>query len=358
MLDQKYNKAAQELGINEASIAYRSNLKKDNCDFASETFRSIKEMGDCLVLVADFKSFFDWLDHQYLKEMIAKLLGESCLPVDYYAVFKNLTRYSSWEWDSLLGLNGLAGVRGARKKLNSFNTILPRDVFHANVKNCVTQNLSSRGIPQGSPASAVLSNIYMMDFDSRINGFASQANGLYRRYCDDIIIAIPTDGKGADYAFSNWVEPIVGFIDGFEGVTLNLEKTALLHYGCTDEGVFGFTEYDLGTGHSLSKSKPLDYLGFVFDGGEIRVRARSISKYYSRLYRKCRSYATAKCSGKGVVPDEIYRTYSRRPGGRSFPNYLEKADRKVGLSDPEASAILRRGKQKIRKAINRSQRNA
>jgi len=44
------------------------------------------------------------------------------------------------------------------------------------------------GIPQGSPMSAVLSNIYMIDFDKRLNQLAIQKGFLYKRYCDDILI--------------------------------------------------------------------------------------------------------------------------------------------------------------------------
>ena len=44
------------------------------------------------------------------------------------------------------------------------------------------------GIPQGSPMSAILSNIYMLDFDKYCCELANNFGGIYRRYCDDKFI--------------------------------------------------------------------------------------------------------------------------------------------------------------------------
>ncbi len=48
-----------------------------------------------------------------------------------------------------------------------------------------------KGIPQGSPISAILSNIYMIDFDVKMKEFISKVNGKYYRYCDDILCIAP-----------------------------------------------------------------------------------------------------------------------------------------------------------------------
>jgi len=56
---------------------------------------------------------------------------------------------------------------------------------------CIRNN-EGKGIPQGSPISAVLANLYMLEFDKIVNEFVTGHGGLYRRYCDDLLIVLPT----------------------------------------------------------------------------------------------------------------------------------------------------------------------
>lgn len=62
--------------------------------------------------------------------------------------------------------------------------------------------MSSHGIPQGIGISTLLSNIYMLPFDREISAFVNQHGGLYRRYCDDIMIIIPHDSELKDETIS------------------------------------------------------------------------------------------------------------------------------------------------------------
>jgi len=43
------------------------------------------------------------------------------------------------------------------------------------------------GIPQGSALSALLSNIYLVDFDEYMFKLGQTIGFIYRRYCDDIL---------------------------------------------------------------------------------------------------------------------------------------------------------------------------
>lgn len=45
-----------------------------------------------------------------------------------------------------------------------------------------------KGIPQGTPISAALANVYMLHFDKRINDAVKPLKGIYRRYSDDMIV--------------------------------------------------------------------------------------------------------------------------------------------------------------------------
>lgn len=46
------------------------------------------------------------------------VLGVNMLPADYYAVFKNITKYSIWELTDLLKINGLEDTEEDIQKLN------------------------------------------------------------------------------------------------------------------------------------------------------------------------------------------------------------------------------------------------
>lgn len=75
-------------------IAFRA-LNKSNIEFANEAFNSIKNRKECGAVALDLSKFFDTLDHLQLKDAWCRLLGAEELPEDHYAVFKNITRYSS-----------------------------------------------------------------------------------------------------------------------------------------------------------------------------------------------------------------------------------------------------------------------
>ena len=49
---------------------------------------------------------------------------------------------------------------------------------------------AKRGIPQGTPISATLANLYMIDFDELIYNITSSVDrpAFYQRYSDDIIL--------------------------------------------------------------------------------------------------------------------------------------------------------------------------
>lgn len=174
-------------------IAYRTNSGRSNIDYANQAFDFIEQCEQCYAIVSDFSNFFDRIDHEKLKKALCNLLKVDCLPADYYAVFKSLTRYSSWEWDSLLEIAGFAGQNEARKKENNQETIITREAFRSNAKLCAKRNDSGFGIPQGSPLSAVLSNVYMIDFDQTMISEVKKSQGLYFRYCDDLLIVLPFD---------------------------------------------------------------------------------------------------------------------------------------------------------------------
>ena len=344
LLNYQYNIWACENNIDDVAIAYRDNLGKNNIDFAKDAFDAIRSFPQCFILVGDFTNFFDNLEHQYLKKMMCEVLGVERLPQDYFSVFKNITRFSSWDWKDIVKAAGEnIAERGVRKKINSKETVLTKEQFQKNKKD-IKKNISGVGVPQGSPVSAVLSNIYMIKFDKDIKRYVTSKGGIYMRYSDDFIIVLPyeRDAEIADftsYIFS-YVESMKGLID------LQKEKTSCYTY--KDEVIY---EGD--------QPSSINYLGFLFDGKSIRIRPRAITKYYYRMRRKANTIGRSNWTsskGRRISAKELYSIYSRNDEKQTFIDYARKAKGILKLNDQEANALIKHHKRKIAMAIKEGQK--
>lgn len=344
LLNYQYSIWACENNIDDVAIAYRDNLGKNNIDFAKDAFDAIRSFPQCFILVGDFTNFFDNLEHQYLKKMMCEVLGVERLPQDYFSVFKNITRFSSWDWKDIVKAAGEnIAERGVRKKINSKETVLTKEQFQKNKKD-IKKNISGVGVPQGSPISAVLSNIYMIKFDKDIKRYVTSKGGIYMRYSDDFIIVLPyeRDAEIADftsYIFS-YVESMKGLID------LQKEKTSCYTY--KDEVIY---EGD--------QPSSINYLGFLFDGKSIRIRPRAITKYYYRMCRKAHAIGRSNwisSKGRRISAKELYSIYSRNDEKQTFIDYARKAKGILKLNDQEANALIKHHKRKIAMAIKEGQK--
>lgn len=344
LLNYQYNIWACENNIDDVAIAYRDKLGKNNIDFAKDAFDAIRSFPQCFILVGDFTNFFDNLEHQYLKKMMCEVLGVERLPQDYFSVFKNITRFSSWDWKDIVKAAGEnIAERGVRKKINSKETVLTKEQFQKNKKD-IKKNISGVGVPQGAPISAVLSNIYMIKFDKDIKRYVTSKGGIYMRYSDDFIIVLPyeRDAEIADftsYIFS-YVESMKGLID------LQKEKTSCYTY--KDEVIY---EGD--------QPSSINYLGFLFDGKSIRIRPRAITKYYYRMRRKAHTIGRSNWTsskGRRISAKELYSIYSRNDEKQTFIDYARKAKGILKLNDQEANALIKHHKRKIAMAIKEGQK--
>ena len=80
-------------------------------------------------------------------------------------------------------------------------------------------------LPQGSPASPVLSNLVMVNLDSKLDAIASRYRGIYTRYADDMCFSLESD----EHATHIW-----GFaIDAIstEGFKVNSRKSRIFRNG-------------------------------------------------------------------------------------------------------------------------------
>ena len=349
-LNQIYNKRVRNDKISNSAIAYRDDLKKNNIDFAKRAIDFIRKTGNCYIIVGDFTKFFDSLEHKYLKSMLNKLLGTTMLPADYYAVYKNITRYSIWDMKSLLSLNGLPCNESGVSELNKRQRVLTSLQFKQHKKLYIEHHKKPFGIPQGSPISAVLSNIYMLDFDKAVNDYVTSNQGLYMRYSDDIIVVLPEENVDT---FKTHFSYLNGIMKEIPKLNLQPEKTQI--YRFKDQCIINCNELVLANVKNGKNS--FDYLGFTFDGKVVVLRDKTLSKYYYRLYRKLKTIIKSNGRtkyGNRISSRNLYEKYSVKGaniGKGNFISYVRKAEKIFGKQE----AISRGTKnhmQKIRRKLN------
>ena len=314
ILQSLYEAALRELGLRHVVTAFRSLNGQCNIHFADEVFEFIREYGACAVLASDISDFFNQINHGTLRAAWRKLLAVELLPDDHYAVFKAITKYGIVNRERLyaaLQLDPLNPRADRRRRLCTAKEF--RNLVRGT--GIVTHNAKGKGIPQGSPISAILANLYMLEFDSKVHAVVSGHKGLYRRYCDDLLVVLPT----AEHR-----EEILKMIrDELQqlGLEAHPDKTELIDF--------------TARGELLTSAKPLNYLGFTFDGRHKRVRPASIARYYKKMRlgvgrTKAMRYRANKDAGDhGWTPlrrRKLHLLYSYL-GRHNFTSYVFKAAR-------------------------------
>jgi len=318
-----YESMLGRLGISDCVTAFRRSGGRCNIHFAHEVFQEIARHTQCTVHTFDVKSFFDNLDHKILKRLWMRLVGSTGLPADHYAIYKSITRYSYVDRDAAFQVFGInLRDRGAFKR----RYICDVDEFRERIRDAglIRRHLDpntgiweTKGIPQGSPISALLSNLYMVDFDTAVSAAVRSCGGMYRRYCDDIICVVP-DGSEID---------VETFIKG-EIAKLALEihpKKSTIHHFQQVNGSLVCLEM-----------KPVQYLGFIFDGKSIRLRTVALSRYYAKMRRGVRAVDRAR-KGSDLETGEqtsiktkaLHRRYTYI-GRRNFVSYAHRAAEIMG----------------------------
>ena len=347
VMNELYNMRIRNLGIEDVPVAYRSDLGKNNIHLAKQAFDFIRNNPHAYVMIGDFTSFFNNLDHQYLKRQWCYLLGVDQLPTDHYTIFKNITRYSTWELDDLLELNGLPVTNAGRKKLNSQNTVLTKEQYKK-YRSHIKKNTDPFGIPQGSPISALLANVYMMDVDRKIKEVTDQCAGLYMRYSDDFIVVLPLSEAAARTA----IFAINQIIKDIPGLTLEPKKTQIYKTDLPYIENIGKTFLESAD----SSKRVINFLGFAFDGTTTTLRAKTVSKYYYRMYRKAHAIARNP-DQKGK--NHLYERYSERgarPTGNdrgNFFTYVQRAERILGDTE-EIRKPVKKHLAKIKRALKKT----
>lgn len=352
LLNEKYNLRLKQEGINLIPVAYRTNLHCNNIEIFHNIVKFIKNQSSCYIMIGDFTDFFDKIDHLYLKKQLCNLLEVNTLTQDYYAIFKSVTQYNSWELKDILNLNHLKNTKADVKKLNTKNRILSRKLFKMYRKH-IHCNKSGKGIPQGSPISACLANIYMLELDKKINDFVQSRGGMYRRYSDDFVIILPIQSQTQQD-----IEEIIILFDKWK-------KEGILELQSEKTQVFKLNKKNhlKNIGHlfipKLNESKhKINFLGFSFDGKQVVIRDKAISKYYYRMRHKAIGIARKYNRKNGYKgSDKLYRLYSERGeyGKGNFLTYVRRV--KKNFPNDPIDTPTKNNMVKIRKTLEHYKSN-
>lgn len=332
-LGQLYEKKLKENPeLNKAVLAYRTipinevNSKgKSNIHFAHEVLEEIKENvethGEISALAIDLKSFFSSVSHKHLYKIWSNLLGEKALPADHYNVFKACTNFSYVLYNDLKkNRTGFDESRLSKiRKGKGFKCFFQsNEEFRSEIKAGklrIYKNPFRRtsqegkkemiGIPQGLPISAVLANLYLLEFDTTIiNELTKKLGVFYRRYSDDILILCSPEQVDTIDKYVNKL------IVKYE-VEISQEKTErflfrkLVYNKNNDKRI---TSIRVTESASIIDS-PLTYLGFEFRGYNTLIKSTNIAKYYRRIIEiiKRRSRRAIKLSQHNpTVPRAVY----------------------------------------------------
>lgn len=336
ILVDAYENYIESKPFNESIVAYRKipvmkgkKGNKCNIDFTKTAFEYIKANQEkkLTVIVADITSFFDCLDHKILKMKWAEVLHEKTLPSDHYNLYKSLTRiryvdslqlfeaYNQSMYIERGVPNSSTKKEYVRKKIKNYKYFKEKNVvYYCDKDEFIRNNLSlinsknkTIGIPQGSSISATLSNIYMLDFDKIVYDKIKSINGFYQRYSDDLIVVCERQNE------DDVVALIRNTISGkFVRLTIEPQKTQLYHFEMI-AGLFkGFAVNEITK--IPNNNKPLEYLGFSFDGQRVLIKNAGFSKFYrsmKRAFNMAVSYALyGKNPDKSLFKSRLYKRFT------------------------------------------------
>ena len=271
LLAPAYEAELEARGLTQVVTAFRSlPTGGTNIDFAGQVFRYIDTHRPCVALAFDLEKFFDTLDHELLKEQWSRLLTVNRLPADHFAVFRSLTRFS---WVNRDDAFEKLGISPNNPKANHRRRVCAPANFREEIREAGLLRPNpdpGKGIPQGSPISALLSNIYMLDFDQTVNDGITAMGGYYRRYCDDIMVVVPSEQQQA-------AEQLVLAAVTASKVRTNADKTDRVAFP-PGEGVEATQP-----GPNSGFSGHLQYLGFTYDGTRTLIRPGSLARYYGKM---------------------------------------------------------------------------
>lgn len=305
-------------GLHDSIVAYRS-LGKGNYDFARRVQDYVQSHENITVLCFDVTGFFDNLDHEMLKQRLKLILRVDDLPEDWFKVYRHVTKYR------YVNLSDLRANDVIKKRLDSRKRIPIASIPELKAANIIVRKHDqAKGIPQGTPISAMFSNLYMIDFDLEMLAETVKRNGLYQRYSDDILIACPPTK-------ADELEKLVKDRLNLNGLELQNKKTERKTF-------------------SGQQSLSFQYLGYQLGQGEALIRPGSLSRQWRTARRAIAKAerAGAKAIADGKASKVFTRKLHNRFNNTLNRNFISYANRS---GDKLASNAIKRQLKRMRKHI-------
>ncbi len=306
-LENEYERIIKTLGIDRSVLAYRSIPGKGTYNFATETFEFIRKSNDNVCALGfDIESFFDKINHRLLKIAYERVLGRKLRP-DEIIVLKHATKYT------FINTQDLKEVKDHKEKYRLCSPATFRNLVKS--KNIIQKNNHHFGVAQGTPISAVLSNIYLLNFDQIVYNAAEAKRALYRRYSDDILVVCNV--KDVKYFLKLISREIVRL-----KLKIQKTKTSKIYFNKNKQNV-------LTSRSNKGNIEPLQYLGLEFDGSKITLRSKTLAKFNRRfrhaaeIQRNLESKIGHKSSRKG-----LFQKYSHL-GRYNFISYAKRVARET-----------------------------
>ncbi|WP_395317719.1 reverse transcriptase domain-containing protein [Fructilactobacillus frigidiflavus] len=273
VLSECYEEYLKDKEYSDSVVAYRKN--NSNINGAKRVIDFVWTNRDCWIIKGDFSSFFDNLNHYLLNknynEVLSFVNGDKNLNNEWNTVFKQITKFRFVDEKNVrqtcINKNGLP-LRYGRKQLDQ--------LIH-DKKLKVKKNY--KGIPQGTSLSAVLANIYMIEFDEWASELSKKYSGLYQRYSDDFVFVIPKVSITDYDKIQNLKNEIIQKSKKTLYLKIKKEKTKLLQFSdgkILDEN---------------NKNKVFSYLGFSFNGSKVYLRSGTTYRFWYRGKKRAKSMA-------------------------------------------------------------------
>jgi len=368
LLSKKYEVKIKENDLYDVVNAYRSipvypesgsSPNKCNIDFANDVFKYILQYKekDFAVIAYDISSFFDNLDHKLLRDVWSDVLNTQKLPLDHFNVFKNITRFSYVDIHDIFeefknriftrGINKFGKPLEISRKIikrvrylrnqNAIAFCTKAEFLKVKGKLIKTNKFEKKedgsykkrdfGIPQGSPISSVLANIYLLHFDIAINNFIHDKGGIYRRYSDDMVVVCPLNIK------EQISQLVYEEIEKYK-LVIQSKKTQLFVFRRDGPKLTCGQEFN----EQMNWNKNFVYLGFEFDGENVFLKSSSLSGYYRKMKRsvlRSKHFANRifKKNKGEIFKKRLYKKFSYKGAKRIRKNIWSAKDNKFIKSD-------------------------
>ncbi len=353
LLYTPYEEKLKEFRLEEVVTAYRripkdkenpKSSNKCNIDFANDIFKIIKQYPKekFAVITFDIKSFFDNINHSLLRTAMMEVLGAEKLSSDFFNVFKNITRFSYVDIQDIFKeyqneiickktIKKDRKIKEVKKKISRLKFLKNQEAIafcykndflknkkhliksHKFIKDKETGKLSPRnfGIPQGSPISSTLANLYLLNFDKKVNIFITSKNGYYKRYSDDMIIV-------CSYEDIEHVENLIYKEIKKYKLEIQEHKTQKFIF---ERGGGKMKCGQLFENNNINWNKNLIYLGFEYDGEKVLLKSASLAGFYRKMKKSISRgiYYSIKHNNE-LFKRRLYKKFTFR-GARRYKIY-------------------------------------